>query len=211
MPEPIRVVLIDDDALVLQLLATTLEQQGLQVLWASGATAALEHLNGPTPLPDVLAVDIRMPDIDGLTLTRRILTDHPTLKVVMLTSLDDEHTLTDAINAGAIGYVVKSDPPERIALALRAATGGLRPFTATIVAPTPATPIRPAGPCPLTPREVEVLDLLSQSRTNGQIARELGISTDTVKRHVSTILQKLDAPDRLGAVMWGVRNGVITA
>jgi DNA-binding NarL/FixJ family response regulator len=158
-------------------------------------------------LPDVLAVDVLMPGEDGHALTRRLLASFGPLTVVMLTSLDDPDSLSRALAAGAIGYLVKTDPPERIVAGLRAAAAGLRPFSTAL--PPPPAP-RPVGSAdPLSPRELEVLRLLAQSLTNVEVAERLVLSPATVKRHVASILAKTDTTDRLGAVMWAVRLGLI--
>jgi DNA-binding NarL/FixJ family response regulator len=213
---PLRVALVDDDPLVLRLLTDTLTASGIEVAWvAHGADEAMALLGAgeaaarlgvgesetSPALPDVLAVDVLMPGEDGHALTRRPLT------VVMLTSLDDPDSLSRALAAGAIGYLVKTDPPERIVAGLRAAAAGLRPFSTAL--PPPPAP-RPVGSAdPLSPRELEVLRLLAQSLTNVEVAERLVLSPATVKRHVASILAKTDTTDRLGAVMWAVRLGLI--
>lgn len=206
MPEPISVALVDDDPLVLRLLTNMLTASGIDVAWASqGADEAVARVG--TDAPDVIAVDVLMPGQDGHALTRRLLASFGPLTVVMLTSLDDPDSLAQALAAGAIGYLVKTDPPERIVAGLRAAAAGLRPFSTAL--PPPAAP-RPVGSSdPLSPRELEVLRLAAQSLTNEEIAERLVLSPATVKRHVASILAKTDAPDRLGAVMWAVRRGAI--
>jgi DNA-binding NarL/FixJ family response regulator len=207
MPEPISVALVDDDPLVLRLLTDMLTASGIDVAWAAqGADEAVARLG--TDAPDVIAVDVLMPGQDGHALTRRLLASFGPLTVVMLTSLDDPDSLSQALAAGAIGYLVKTDPPERIVAGLRAAAAGLRPFSTAL--PPPAAP-RPVGSAdPLSPRELEVLRMAAQSLTNEEIAERLVLSPATVKRHVASILAKTDAPDRLGAVMWAVRRGLIS-
>ncbi len=118
MPEPISVALVDDDPLVLRLLTNMLTASGIDVAWAAqGADEAVARLG--TDAPDVIAVDVLMPGQDGHALTRRLLASFGPLTVVMLTSLDDPDSLSQALAAGAIGYLVKTDPPERIVAGLR--------------------------------------------------------------------------------------------
>lgn len=208
MPEPISVALVDDDPLVLRLLTNMLTASGIDVAWAAqGADEAVARVG--TDAPDVIAVDVLMPGQDGHALTRRLLASFGPLTVVMLTSLDDPDSLSQALAAGAIGYLVKTDPPERIVAGLRAAAAGLRPFSTAL--PPPAAPRRVGSADPLSPRELEVLRLAAESLTNEEIAERLVLSPATVKRHVASILAKTDAPDRLGAVMWAVRRGLIAA
>lgn len=203
MTSHVTVGLIDDDPLLLRLLRDSLIHAELDVVWAGTATDAAASL--AEDLPDVIAIDIKMPEISGFDLARSILKEHPEATIMMLTSLDDADSLAKALDAGAVGYLVKSDPPEMIAAGIRAAAAGLRSFSPRVGAPARAEAPTPSA-SPLTPREEEVLALVAQSLTNDQIARKLALSTETVKRHVSSILRKLDVPDRLGAVMWGVRN-----
>ncbi|MFT3889607.1 MAG: response regulator transcription factor [Arachnia sp.] len=207
MADPIRVGLVDDDPLVLRLLRDMLTGAGFEVAWvAAGGAEAATRLR-QAPAPDVIAVDVLMPGEDGHALTRRLLRSVGPLTVVMLTSLDDPESLARALAAGAVGYLVKTDPPERIVAGLRAAAAGLRPFSTAL--PPPAAP-RPVGSAdPLSDRELEVLRLLAESLTNEEIAARLVIAPATVKRHVASILAKTDATDRLGAVIWAIRRGLI--
>ncbi|HMR49906.1 MAG TPA: response regulator transcription factor [Arachnia sp.] len=201
--------LVDDDPLVLRLLPPELERRGLEVFWAHPADAALDALDNDA-WPLVVAVDVRMPGTDGFAFTQAVLTRKPTQIVVMLSSLDDNLSLRRALDAGAAGYLIKSDSPDRIAAGLVAAATGLRSFSPGLPGMMPVEQARGhIAHSPLTTREEEVLRLMSQSLTNDQIARRLGIAGETAKRHVSSILNKLDVPDRLGAVMWGMRVGII--
>lgn len=209
---PLNIALVDDDPLVLEFLSRLLRIVDIHVTWTATSAASVPGLVRQSErLPDVVAIDIRMPGEDGHALTRRLMEEFPALRVVMLTSSDDPNSMASALAAGAMGYLVKTDPPENIALGLRAAASGLRTFSTTVGATLQVAGVAPkAGRSPLTLRETEVLALLSQSLTNGQIAKRLGISHETVKSHVSTVLRKLDVADRAGAVLWGVRHGVVT-
>ncbi len=211
-----RVGIVDDDPLLLQLLASQLAREDLSVVWALEPEAALQEFSQDSTAIDVLLVDIKMPTIDGFQFTRQALSIDPEAIILMLTSLDDASSLAQSLSAGAVGFLVKADPAETIAAAIVAAAAGLRPLSRRAPDVMPTLEEADVGlegreplPSPLTQREVEVLELLARSLTNDQVARRLGISVDTVKRHVSAILAKLDVQDRLGAVMWGVRNRII--
>ena len=207
MVEPVRVGLVDDDPLVLRLLGELLGDHGFDVAWAVRTPgAAMERLAAGIT-PDVVVVDVLMPDEDGHALTRRLLATFGPLTVVMLTSLDDEGSLAAALAAGAVGSLVKTDPSERIVAGLRAAAAGLRPFSTAL--PPPVAPRQVGSAEPLSARELDVLRLVAQSCTNEDIAARLVLSPATVKRHVASILVKTDSPDRLGAVIWAVRRGLI--
>lgn len=207
MADPIRVGLVDDDPLILRLLTDMLTGAGFDVVWvAAGGVEAAARL-AEAPAPEVIAVDVLMPGEDGHALTRRLLAGFGPVTIVMLTSLDDPDSLSRALAAGAVGYLVKTDPPERIVAGLRAAAAGLRPFSTAL--PPPAAPGPTGSADPLSERELEVLRLLAQSLTNEEVAARLVISPATVKRHVASILAKTDATDRLGAVIWAVRRGLI--
>lgn len=205
----VRVGLVDDDPLVLRLLPPQLERHGVVVIWADTAEGALNRLAGDRP--QVLAVDGRMPGMDGVEFVRTVTRDSERQVAVMLSSLDDRLSLVSALEAGALGYLIKSDPPDRIAKGLIAAATGLWSFSPGV--PHISLPTQEgegAARCsPLTPREKEVLQLISQSLTNAQIAKRLGISRETAKSHVSSVLNKLNVLDRVGAAMWGVEAGVI--
>ncbi len=204
----LRVGLVDDDPLVGRLLRDLFVRDGMEVCWvAASASRAMEHLRGPGPLPDVLVVDVMMPGEDGHRFTRRALAEVGPLTVVMLTSLDDTGSLSAALDAGAVGYLVKTDPPERILAALRAAAAGVRPFSTAL--PPPRGRVVADSPAPLSARELEVLKLVAASLTNDEIAERLFISPATVKRHVASILARTDTTDRLGAVMWAARRGLV--
>ncbi|WP_297752046.1 response regulator transcription factor [uncultured Tessaracoccus sp.] len=211
-PEPkdgIAVGIIDDDPLAVTCLTALLSAAQVRVLWSClHPDEALGQLGDALALPDVLAVDIRMPQIDGYALTRLVKRKFPDLPIVMLTSLREPAALRNALEAGACGYMVKSDPPASLALGLKAACSGLRPLSATVPMELGATAPK-VNPSPLTPRETDVLNYLAMSFTNDQIARRLRISPETVKSHVSAILRKLDVPDRVGAVVWGIRNRIV--
>jgi DNA-binding NarL/FixJ family response regulator len=157
--------------------------------------------------PTVVLMDIRMPDLDGLEATRRILAADPEARVLILTTFDLDEYIFAALTAGASGFVLKDDPPEQLIAAIRTVAAGnalLSPAVTkrviTQFARVP-TPRAPAGLDDLTARELEVFRLLADGRSNAEIGAALFISETTVKTHVTRVLQKLDVRDRVQAVV----------
>jgi DNA-binding NarL/FixJ family response regulator len=157
--------------------------------------------------PTVVLMDIRMPDLDGLEATRRILAADPEARVLILTTFDLDEYIFAALTAGASGFVLKDDPPEQLIAAIRTVAAGnalLSPAVTkrviTQFARVP-TPKAPAGLDDLTARELEVFRLMADGRSNAEIGAELFIGETTVKTHVTRVLQKLDVRDRVQAVV----------
>jgi DNA-binding NarL/FixJ family response regulator len=156
--------------------------------------------------PDVILMDLSMPDVDGVEATRRALAIRPQAKVVMLTSFSDPEHVNAALDAGAVGYVLKDAAPEEIVQAVKAAGRGEAPFS-----PRAASALlqrraqkRPADD--LTPRERQVLELVGQGLPNKQISRKLGIKEKTVKAHLTNVFQRIGVSDRTSAALWAARN-----
>jgi DNA-binding NarL/FixJ family response regulator len=157
-------------------------------------------------VPDVILMDLSMPDVDGVEATRRALAIRPQAKVVMLTSFSDPEHVNAALDAGAVGYVLKDAAPEEIVQAVKAAGRGEAPFS-----PRAASALlqrraqkRPADD--LTPRERQVLALVGQGLPNKQISRKLGIKEKTVKAHLTNVFQRIGVSDRTSAALWASRN-----
>ncbi|EZP29135.1 response regulator [Microbacterium oleivorans] len=221
----IRVLLVDDHAIMRAGFRMILEAAGdIEVVGEAGdgraAVAAARDLQ-----PDVICMDVQMPDMDGLEATRQIVADAEVpASVVIVTTFDRDDYLFQALSAGASGFLLKNAGPEELTHAVRVAASGdalLSPtvtrrviarFTATEAEPPASlartTDAAPTLPVELTEREVEVLRLLAQAMSNGEIARELYIGEATVKTHVSNVLQKLGARDRVAAVVWAHRHGL---
>jgi DNA-binding NarL/FixJ family response regulator len=164
--------------------------------------------------PTVVLMDIRMPDLDGLQATRRILAADSGARILILTTFDLDEYVYEALRAGASGFVLKDDPPEQLLTAIRTVAAGdalLSPaITKRVITQFTRNP-RPAPPKEvdeLTAREQEILRLIASGLSNGEIAQELFISDTTVKTHVTHILQKLNLRDRVQAVVLAYQTGL---
>jgi DNA-binding NarL/FixJ family response regulator len=164
--------------------------------------------------PDVVLMDIRMPELDGLEATRRILAGEPGARILILTTFDLDEYVYEALRAGASGFVLKDDPPEQLIAAIHTVAAGdalLSPtITKRVIREFARTP-RPAPPKELdelSDRERDVFRLIARGLSNAEIGQELYISETTVKTHVTHILQKLDLRDRVQAVVLAYQTGV---
>jgi DNA-binding NarL/FixJ family response regulator len=211
----VRVVVADDQRVLREGLATVLSvMPGVEVVGtAADGEQALTLVNRYRP--QVVLMDLRMPRLDGVEATRRILAAHPATAVVVLTTYADDDSILAALRAGALGYLTKDAGREHIARALHAAAAGqaiLDPavHARLVAAAGPAPGAVPAQPLPdgLTAREAEVLSLITTGRTNAQIAATLVISTSTVKTHINNIFAKTGSGDRAEAVSYAYRHGL---
>ena len=220
--EPVRILIADDQALVRAGLATLLDSQpGLTVVGQAGTGEEAVHLARKVA-PDVVLMDIRMPVLDGLAATRRILSAPAApgarpVRVVVLTTYDLDEYVYEALRAGASGFLLKHAPPEELLLGVRAAADGgallspqvTRRLVAEFAARRPAARRPPPELDRLTPREREVLDLVICGRSNTEIAELLVVSRSTVKTHLAHILDKLGLRDRVQAVVFGYEHGLV--
>ncbi|PTL71508.1 DNA-binding response regulator [Rathayibacter caricis DSM 15933] len=216
----VRVVLVDDHALMRQGISTILSvQPGIDIVGeASSGEEALELV--ARTRPDVVCMDVEMPGIGGIEATRRLLADPESpVRVLMLTTFDREDYLLEALDAGASGFLLKNSPPEHLVYGVRAIAAGealLAPELTRAVIERAVAADRVRTPAPsgtepdqLTPREVEVLRLMAQGLSNDEIADLLGVGRATVKTHVSNVLMKLALRDRVQAVVYAYRSGLV--
>jgi DNA-binding NarL/FixJ family response regulator len=195
------VLLVDDHRMVRTGLAALLETaDGIEVIGQAGDGEEAVLLAVQTR-PDVVLMDLSMPVVDGVEATRRVLAELPETKIVVLTSFSDRERVADALQAGAVGYLLKDCEPDELRNAIRAAAAGhvpLDPRVARFLLPTAGA--RPEDA--LSPREQEVLRLVAEGRANKQIARALGISERTVKSHLGSVFRQIGVADRTSAALW---------
>jgi DNA-binding NarL/FixJ family response regulator len=211
----IRVLVADDQSMV---------RAGFRVLLAGEADIEVvaEAGNGLEAVakagryhPTVVLMDIRMPELDGLEATRRILADDNTARILILTTFDLDEYVYEALRIGASGFVLKDDPPEQLLAAIRTVAGGNALLSPTITKrvikqftrvprPTPAPQL-----AELTERELDVFRLIARGLSNAEIGEKLFISGTTVKTHITHILQKLDLRDRVQVVVLAYQTGVV--
>ena len=213
-----RVVIADDDALARAALRTILDaHDDLElVAEASDGVEAVEAAG--RLLPDVVLLDIRMPNLDGLEAARQILASASNrARVIMLTTFDLDEYVYDALKAGASGFLRKDAPPARLLTFVRSAGDGdalldpaiTRRLVERYARPHPSGVSASGNLADLTPRELEVLAQVARGRSNAEIASEMYLSESTVKTHVSRILTKLDLRDRVQAVVLAYEEGLI--
>lgn len=211
----IRLMLADDHRMLREGLRRSMAEQGFDMVGEARDGAEAVEL-ARVLQPDVVLMDVTMPEMDGVEATRRIRSAFPNIHVVMLTMHADQDVLASAIRAGASGYLVKDCSTEEIAEAVRMTARG-----DTIISPRLAASMldevrrldRPAGPSEdervVTRREEEVLQLIADGCSTPEVAERLYISQKTVKNHLASIYQKLDARDRTQAVLQAVRMGIV--
>jgi NarL family two-component system response regulator LiaR len=208
----IRLIVIDDHRVVQSSLASYLGSfPDLEVVaTAASGEEALPLIE--TLLPDVAVVDLRMPGgIDGVETTRRIRSLSPHTQVVILTAHTDEAPVLAALRAGAVGYVRKDSEPEVFLAAIRAAARGQSMLDPTVAGAVLSDLVRGSGVGEtLSQRETEVLRELAKGRTNKEIAKALGVSEETVKTHVGNILSKLQLEHRTQAVVYAIKQGLVS-
>ena len=209
--QPIRVMLVDDHTMVRRGLATFLKIfDDLQLAGEAESGEAAIQLCAEI-LPDVILMDMVMPDMDGAATTRAIRQQFPQVQVIALTSFKEGDLVKDALEAGAIGYLLKDVSADELVRAIRAAHAGratLSPEAAQALVETANQP--PVPGLDLTERELEVLGLMVEGLNNTQIAGRLTVSSSTIKSHVSNILSKLGVASRTEAVTLALRKRIIS-
>jgi two-component system, NarL family, response regulator LiaR len=209
--QPIRVILVDDHMMVRRGLATFLKIfDDLELAGEAESGEAAVQLCAQIQ-PDIVLMDLMMPDMDGATATRLIRQQSPKVQVVVLTSYKEQELVQSALQAGAIGYLLKDVSADQLARAIRAAHKGratLSPEAAQALVNAANQP--PAPGQDLTERERDVLALMVEGLNNTQIAARLVVSPSTIKTHVSNILSKLNVASRSEAVALALRSGLVT-
>ena len=209
----VRVLAVDDQVLFRSGLGRLLNQDP-RVEVIGGASDGEEALRLiPTLRPDVVLMDIKMPNLDGVEATRRIAREYPDVKVLILTTFDADRYVIQALQAGASGYVLKDSHPDSIVASVLSVMSGGRVMAGPVANRVLDMLAGTASPKEfydgLTAREVEILRLLAAGVVNKQIAERLKISEKTVRNHVSNMYEKLEIRDRAQAVLYAVRKGLV--
>jgi DNA-binding NarL/FixJ family response regulator len=211
--EPVRVLVVDDQRLIRDGIASLLRlQPGIAVVGtAANGREAVERALALSA--DVVLMDVRMPEVDGIAALETLRSRAPHCRVVMLTTFDDEEYVVPALRAGAAGYLLKDLPARELAGAVRMAHAGVGQFdpaaTARVVAAlTTSTVDSSTGGLPLTARETDVLRLIARGATNREIATDLHLGEGTVKNHISRILTRLGLRDRTQAALYAREHGL---
>ncbi|HEX2101917.1 MAG TPA: response regulator transcription factor [Candidatus Synoicihabitans sp.] len=218
--KPIRVLLVDDQGLF---------REGLRILLAQHPSLEIvgEAVNGAdavtqahTLAPDIILMDLRMPVLDGVGATRRIIAEIPSTRVIVLTTFEDDDEVYEALRAGAAGYLLKASPSDRVVQAIHLTARGESFLEPSVTAKllqhfsrlANREPRRPSPPEPIEPlssRELEVLRNLAEGRSNKEIAAVLSIAEGTVKNHMTNVLGKLGVLDRTQAALRARELGLI--
>ncbi len=206
----IRVLLVDDHQLV-RAGVTTLLQSDPEITVVGEARNGREAVESVEGIgPDVVLMDLSMPEMDGVEATRAVLARQPSTKVLVLTSFSDRQRVKEVLAAGAIGYVLKDSEPADLLAAVHAAARGhvpIDPRVAAALLPAAGGGAAGSGSADgLSPRETEVLRLVAQGLANKQIARALGITERTVKAHLGRVFREIGVLDRTSAALWARDN-----
>ena len=205
----VRILVADDHPVVRDGLVAMLTTQTDFRVVGQASTGREVVANIEIARPDVVLLDLEMPDLDGVEALRQVTAEHPEVKVLVFTAFDDDERIVSAVQAGAQGYLLKGSPRDKVFDAIRVISQGgslLQPVVASkLMRHVSSQGVRSR----LTARELEALDLLAKGMTNKEIAAELVITVRTVKFHVSSILRKLEAGNRTEAVRIAAERGII--
>jgi len=209
----VRVLIADDQTLFRVGLARLLEEDPrVQIVGQAGDGAEAVKLAGSLK-PDVVLMDLKMPNLDGIEATRQIAASHPSVKVLLLTTFEADNHVIQALKAGASGYILKDSKPDSIVSSLLAVMAGERVMASAVANRVLEMLTGTTTPKEfydgLTGREIEILKLLAGGMANKQIAYKLKISEKTVRNHVSNMYEKLNIYDRSQAVLYAVRKGLV--
>ncbi|PZG22828.1 response regulator [Nonomuraea aridisoli] len=213
----IRVLVADDQALVRAGVRMLLQATGDMEVVAEAEDGAEAVRLAERHLPDVILMDLRMPRVDGLEAIRRVLAARPGVRIVVLTTFAEDGNVYAALRAGAVGFLVKDDDPERMVDAVRRAAAGEQLLAPSVLrrvverfldAEEHASPSVPPG---LTERELEVLALVGTGLSNAEIAEELHVGVTTVKTHIAAAMEKLGLRNRIQAAVVAHRTGLVDA
>jgi len=217
MTDDIRVLLVDDQVLVRMGFRMLLDaENGMTVVGEAGDGAEALRLADATR-PDVVLMDVRMPGLDGIETTRRLIERSPASRVIILTTFDLDEYAFGGLRAGASGYLVKDTRPAELLAAIRAVAGGDASVSSRITQRMldlfgnrlPAAPPVDDRLADLTPREREVLSAIAEGLSNSEIGARFTVSESTVKTHVGRVLMKLDLRDRVQAVIFAYERGLV--
>jgi DNA-binding NarL/FixJ family response regulator len=218
-PPAVRVLLVDDDDLMRAGLRSVLSSdEAIEVVGEAGDGRAAVA-SARTLKPDLVLMDVRMPDLDGISATRELLAVSPEVRVVILTTFEEDDYIFGALSAGASGFLLKRTRPEELTAAIHTVAAGeslLSPSVTRRVIDRMAAQPPPNGStgerlAELTPRERDVLELVARGLSNGEIAAALVVEESTVKTHVKRILRKLRLRDRVQAVIFAYESGLTRA
>jgi DNA-binding NarL/FixJ family response regulator len=204
----LSVVLVDDHAVVRRGLSDLLSSTSDLVVVGTAADGAEALALVRECRPDVVLMDLQMPGVDGVEATRTIVEEELGAQVLVLTSFSDSERIIAALDAGAVGYLLKDADPEDVLEGVRAVARGESPLHPKAARELLRARTKRTEQPPLTPREVEVLRLVRRGLANKQIARRLGISERTVKAHLTSTFQRIGVVDRTQAALWAERHGV---
>lgn len=215
---PIRVLVVEDQPKILKAQIKLLEPfEDIQIVGqALSGEKALEILDSAQP--DVLLLDLGLPQMSGIDVTRAVKESHPNIEILIFTIFDEEEKVTEAIAAGAAGYLLKGTPVEKIVEAIKDVNAGgavIQPNLARALlriigeSANRNTPRPDALESPLTERELEILQIIAKGLSNNEAATVLGLSKATIRTHLEHIYEKLDVTNRVEAVTEGIRQGII--